>query len=1392
MFLRGLIANMTSIPAESIVDTFKSLIHTFGSKLLRSLDAEQSSELLCLLGTISDDGSGSKYHSAWKNKGRGWVSLDVDGCWEEVVEIAEEKEKLGHVFGERENYWSMRAYLGRLRLVDSPDHRTMATAYYARIPRHSQNEQIVFVPYLDTFLSLPLSPEFYNALDILLGTLTKHQDPDPDVLNLFWKVILRRGNELPLICQSKILGLMRHRHRKTSKEEFILLGLDDIVTALAASIFSNPSSLAFPVDLSAWIEDSVCASLVEEKIPIGERFNNLILVAMWLVPGVPSTSPLSGTASQSYEWRAITGLAVLERFLHQRTRRKSEDLQNLIRLFWRCWKKNAFLTRPKQIDCIVMTSFFKAAVYLEDVKLFSACVNYVSQQGLWTTAQDDDRDTRQVEQLYGSFTTGVFAFKGQFRTKLMSLVADTSISFSQRTRYILIVLQQLIDHDVGFAHQFYCDCLSQGISIPPEAALPLVQQLALLQQWDDVISFLRTSRLNNISLEQLLETMLSVFHYTRQESAVPVVAQTIGDMLSHLYSAAPIPGRLKFPVRFFLPVMITSQHPKLAIQLLESFTRKNPVMFTARFYLRIIETLLDHRQPSLTAIVLRLAATSLQITPGALEALRRKTFRGLIHIGARRLALEIMTVHPTRQHVRDRFVRLYARRPSHSVKLALFKLLPSLCTPSAGRSTILSAIQVLLRNRHFGLARRLIQQSCKHMKSRDLTTICNVYLHGPLRCWNMRGGRLVRHVLRTKDFLERQYGFVPDRATVNIVIKTMLRWRLFMDSRKVRSLFDHLIRNGYPSSERWNTVNGVPFGTPPGGMTLSLTGVRQNMSFKRHVRPLYRMFIKELFLRKDSWAARQVVGILKEVGISAMEQKEYRERVRRLGIVKSQRQLSELYDPLEKPTFPGSSTAHIPPIHAEDSVLASQAAPAVFFIEQITEKKKYTVYFANRTYPPPTPVGGDIWFSSTDNRSEEAFNFLNRHNATHWVPVTRRLDDCGDGVTEHVHPEIKRFLLDCLHFTWRAKSSIIAAKRRRDVQEPGFSKRIKTTSTVAGEKGSHSSARYLHVVPGDYFYSDFNFVNEVELIQFLANPANRWLANLAMQWQTISTLRRENRETGLKIFPNIVLPGLPLKWLWKWVTGSTNFAGLCSIVGIPDPEAEEKYTPTLPARVVPSTGECEHKKNPETGATWDFSAVPGAGLILPHVNSFASEIYISHIQGKQLWLMWPGAAVNYRHLYGSLFAGSGRRLDTVKAIEVLRGLEILFVSDEHPQPAWTLPAGTIYAVITLSPAATHGSFHYMSYNGWKQCENALKALQDTLGEQGWHGDESSHQYLKEALKLMRTWAKMALDRRRCIRNATDFIFEEWIIGAVQRIEKRLTWLGVEFSPVSQLATGSNY
>lgn len=298
-------------------------------------------------------------------------------------------------------------------------------------------------------------------------------------------------------------------------------------------------------------------------------------------------------------------------------------------------------------------------------------------------------------------------------------------------------------------------------------------------------------------------------------------------------------------------------------------------------------------------------------------------------------------------------------------------------------------------------------------------------------------------------------------------------------------------------------------------------------------------------------------------------------------------------------------------------------------------------------------------------------------------------------------------------------------------------------------------------------------MTETELVHSLANPANRWLANLAIQWQVISTINRENREVGLSIFRALLshegrldgdwnLPGRILvadvheaKWgriprlshifnaasrncnagsvffcgesqssttrltpelvMETWVMGSTDFAGLCSILSIPDPKAEEKYLPTLPAHVASSPRECKHWKNPTTGSTWDFCAVPGAGLTWPHVDSWASEVYISHIQGKKLWLLWPGTTENYQLLYGSLFAGSNNRLDTAKAIEVLQGLEVFFVSDDDPPLGWTLPAGTIHAVLTFSRAAIHGGFYYMSISGWKQCQNAVHALQNALG-----------------------------------------------------------------------------
>ncbi|KAI0254993.1 hypothetical protein BJV78DRAFT_808472 [Lactifluus subvellereus] len=105
------------------------------------------------------------------------------------------------------------------------------------------------------------------------------------------------------------------------------------------------------------------------------------------------------------------------------------------------------------------------------------------------------------------------------------------------------------------------------------------------------------------------------------------------------------------------------------------------------------------------------------------------------------------------------------------------------------------------------------------------------------------------NVLRTLRLLVEEHGFVPDHVTTNIVVKAALRWPTVLDAALVRRLFDYFVWSGYPGEEGV----GMPIPMP-----------KSKMSFVWHVKPLYKMFVKALYLRKDVAGARKVVGVLKE------------------------------------------------------------------------------------------------------------------------------------------------------------------------------------------------------------------------------------------------------------------------------------------------------------------------------------------------------------------------------------------------------------------------------------------------------------------------------------------------------------------------------------------------
>lgn len=184
-------------------------------------------------------------------------------------------------------------------------------------------------------------------------------------------------------------------------------------------------------------------------------------------------------------------------------------------------------------------------------------------------------------------------------------------------------------------------------------------------------------------------------------------------------------------------------------------------------------------------------------------------------------------------------------------------------------------------------ARKLYAKCRTGLDVKTSTTIGNIILHGPITGSKLRNGRLVRNILRMKDRLIADCGFVPDRATTNILLKAMLRWNSVFDARRVRQLFDTMIREGYPVSDHWRRQpHNVPFNT----FTPRTEGfgipVSATINFYRHTQPMYKMFIKAFYLRKDVAAAKTVVGILKEVQTQVVAEREKRNRARREGIIK--------------------------------------------------------------------------------------------------------------------------------------------------------------------------------------------------------------------------------------------------------------------------------------------------------------------------------------------------------------------------------------------------------------------------------------------------------------------------------------------------------------------------
>lgn len=108
-FVDGMQGSVDDSPQSARVAALVSAFHNFSPQLLRTLDANLCRDLLSLFGTLSDDGGAHRYRSQYDT--RNLSASREEGYWDEVVLVARRMENEGYAFGDKENYWSMRAYL---------------------------------------------------------------------------------------------------------------------------------------------------------------------------------------------------------------------------------------------------------------------------------------------------------------------------------------------------------------------------------------------------------------------------------------------------------------------------------------------------------------------------------------------------------------------------------------------------------------------------------------------------------------------------------------------------------------------------------------------------------------------------------------------------------------------------------------------------------------------------------------------------------------------------------------------------------------------------------------------------------------------------------------------------------------------------------------------------------------------------------------------------------------------------------------------------------------------------------------------------------------------------------------------------------------------------------
>ncbi|KAI0787775.1 hypothetical protein C8Q74DRAFT_1196813 [Fomes fomentarius] len=884
--------------------------------VLRDLHSEDMSALICLLGTLSTSELRKPHASSHAHPRAFHMSKAASApYWQFIERIGQDKRWLRYPLLPSDHYWLMRAALARVsEFMQTDPHE--AGRRLAKARRHynamRETRPEIHHPYLRALLLFPTSDSLEELVACFVRILELGSHCDTNITETFSLAILQLQTGTLTTSRESVLrvlslnlsrteGIQRPSASSDTRAQIdSSLDIHNLVMALdeaAFGIVGADKSSGVPMDESVADWGIIVAKRVfvvsgAEDTTTGLRWNCLLLLALARTRSTSGAGQAVDMAKDPVqqaaviEWQTICVLAALDSLLHSPGFVAESDslhgLSQVVRRSWTDWTTVDHSMAPPRSDLvtrIICTSFLKLAGLLKDRALVEACRAFCVQAELWIDreSQPDTAAGLQAlatEQLYASLVCGNF-----FERALVDLMVNTNRLGILRGA-VDVSIERYSRVDPEQAQELIALASNRGV-VPTDKVVAAVG-VALAERG---VSNYFDRYMNNPNLPQELRAGVASAHlrmYIRygRRFIDPSEIAAVVEELSLNGAELGESSRLLVWLRSSLLVLIRHQHAPKVVEVVECIAELYPAIFSEVFYTRLLRTLLYHRQFRLAQ---RIFMHCLPRYPERGHIWTSLVLFRFVRAGAKHLATGLskdfrVTRHPSFMkiyravHTRKRIVD-FVKMSSHSSPAGIT------ANDHAWRYTI----NMLVRSGRFQTAKQFFREVFERATPHVRTSLGNNILHGYLLKRRSSNRQRLRQVVDTYRAFREEYGFVPDHVTVNVLLKAHLRSMTEIDGPRARQLFDQLVRMGYPantditprhtsaSSDETSVpaVDLPPFGAPQVPVRSVIVGqleiprVEDPLLYKRHVRPLYKMFVKAFYERRDVVAARKVVGILK-------------------------------------------------------------------------------------------------------------------------------------------------------------------------------------------------------------------------------------------------------------------------------------------------------------------------------------------------------------------------------------------------------------------------------------------------------------------------------------------------------------------------------------------------